>query len=423
MKHGKGRWAKQRDTYSNTYDGEYYMDKKQGYGEFKWASGNFYKGNYKNDLRNGFGEMCWTDGSIYKGNWVNGIQHGYGKMYFIDGTVNEGIFDHNVFQGPVNGQHSEIAEESYDDGTQEGVYDYEDKTSMNEDLAENYQKKIKPIMTKHKRIKSSKKRPKSKKNFDNTDEEIDDILDKVKAIQNIENEQSMLRKEDIDNRRRSRERERQNSNLKQKSGSRSKSKSKLKLHKRSSQYDSRASSQAKELENERITIEGSIDMTSEENEVYNYYNATPILPHVNRKRTSAKKGKKTIQPRPIRKNHSKQAVEPERKMYIISSSSKHHDQSSRDKSLSKRRLSNERMFSKKLFSDREKTIGGTNTLANHGLQNRRSRGGKMSKTGLKLQNMSDDDSKNNTTTVFPTIENSHLFHPNFGKFFHTQIFV
>lgn len=76
---------------------------KQGYGEFKWSSGNIYKGNYKNDLRNGYGEMYWTDGSIYKGNWVNGIQHGYGKMMFIDGTVNEGIFDHNVYQGPMGG--------------------------------------------------------------------------------------------------------------------------------------------------------------------------------------------------------------------------------------------------------------------------------------------------------------------------------
>ena len=88
------------------------MDEKQGYGEFKWSSGNVYRGAYKNDLRNGYGEMFWTDGSIYKGNWVNGIQHGLGKMLFIDGTVNEGIFEHNIFKGPNGNKNDEITEES-----------------------------------------------------------------------------------------------------------------------------------------------------------------------------------------------------------------------------------------------------------------------------------------------------------------------
>lgn len=49
------------------------MDKKQGYGEFQWISGNKYRGNYENDLREGYGEMYWVDGSIYKGYWHKGI--------------------------------------------------------------------------------------------------------------------------------------------------------------------------------------------------------------------------------------------------------------------------------------------------------------------------------------------------------------
>lgn len=73
------------------------MDKKHGYGVFKWSSGNVYKGNYKEDVRHGYGEMYWTDGSIYKGEWVKGIQHGFGEMIFPDGTKKVGIFDHNTF--------------------------------------------------------------------------------------------------------------------------------------------------------------------------------------------------------------------------------------------------------------------------------------------------------------------------------------
>eukprot|EP00826_Nyctotherus_ovalis_P065096 TRINITY_DN9560_c0_g1_i1.p1 TRINITY_DN9560_c0_g1~~TRINITY_DN9560_c0_g1_i1.p1 ORF type:complete len:260 (+),score=48.02 TRINITY_DN9560_c0_g1_i1:250-1029(+) len=81
------------------YEGQYYKDKKHGFGIFKWATGNIYRGQYKADEREGIGEMKWTDGSIYIGEWVAGIQHGYGRMYFPDGTVKEGLFDSNVHKG------------------------------------------------------------------------------------------------------------------------------------------------------------------------------------------------------------------------------------------------------------------------------------------------------------------------------------
>lgn len=49
------------------------MDKKSGYGEFRWASGNVYKGEYKDDMREGHGVMAWVDGSKYIGEWRRGI--------------------------------------------------------------------------------------------------------------------------------------------------------------------------------------------------------------------------------------------------------------------------------------------------------------------------------------------------------------
>ena len=81
------------------YEGEYDNDLKNGFGIFKWESGNKYIGHYTNDERDGIGKMIWTDGSYYIGEWKKGIQHGYGRMYFPDGTVKEGLFDKNVFKG------------------------------------------------------------------------------------------------------------------------------------------------------------------------------------------------------------------------------------------------------------------------------------------------------------------------------------
>ena len=85
----------------NQYEGSYENDLKNGFGVFKWSSGNVYKGRYLEDERHGYGEMYWTDGSVYKGMWYKGIQHGKGRMEFPDGKVKEGMFKNNIFQGPT----------------------------------------------------------------------------------------------------------------------------------------------------------------------------------------------------------------------------------------------------------------------------------------------------------------------------------
>ncbi|TNV72991.1 hypothetical protein FGO68_gene1833 [Halteria grandinella] len=45
--------------------------------------------------------MVWTDGTRYVGEWCHGIQHGKGQMVMADGTVKEGLFDCNVYKGPL----------------------------------------------------------------------------------------------------------------------------------------------------------------------------------------------------------------------------------------------------------------------------------------------------------------------------------
>lgn len=77
LKDGKGKWRKivnsTQQDYEIYYEGDYGDDKKNGYGEFQWSSGNKYKGYYIDDVRQGFGEMSWIDGSIYRGYWNKGI--------------------------------------------------------------------------------------------------------------------------------------------------------------------------------------------------------------------------------------------------------------------------------------------------------------------------------------------------------------
>ena len=65
MKHGQGKWrsSKSQIQNCNSYEGAYSDDKKNGYGVYKWASGNVYHGNYVDDERSGEGTMVWTDGS------------------------------------------------------------------------------------------------------------------------------------------------------------------------------------------------------------------------------------------------------------------------------------------------------------------------------------------------------------------------
>ncbi len=46
---------------------------KCGSGIQIWRSGNFYKGQFFNDKRQGYGEMYWVEGSYYKGMWDSGL--------------------------------------------------------------------------------------------------------------------------------------------------------------------------------------------------------------------------------------------------------------------------------------------------------------------------------------------------------------
>ena len=48
------------------------MDKKHGYGKYKWADGRQYEGYWLNGKQHGQGHYILKDGSVKIGEWVNG---------------------------------------------------------------------------------------------------------------------------------------------------------------------------------------------------------------------------------------------------------------------------------------------------------------------------------------------------------------
>jgi hypothetical protein len=45
--------------------------------------------------------MFWPDGSNYRGDWEMGVKHGFGEITLANGKVLIGIFNNDVFVGPV----------------------------------------------------------------------------------------------------------------------------------------------------------------------------------------------------------------------------------------------------------------------------------------------------------------------------------
>jgi len=71
---------------------------RNGYYEVQYSNGT-YKGNFVNDKRHGYGEYYWNTGDVYKGNWANDQKSGSGKMTWANGTYYDGQYQNDVFSG------------------------------------------------------------------------------------------------------------------------------------------------------------------------------------------------------------------------------------------------------------------------------------------------------------------------------------
>ena len=76
-RHGKGKWTRAEDKY--TYDGDWYMSKRNGYGEEEMPGKWRFSGEFYDNKRNGFGKLVCADGEFYEGGWQENKKHGKGK--------------------------------------------------------------------------------------------------------------------------------------------------------------------------------------------------------------------------------------------------------------------------------------------------------------------------------------------------------
>ena len=62
-------------------------------GIYSWKDGRKYEGEYSLDKKQGFGIYIWVDGRRYEGFWNNGKQNGKGKYVQVDKTEKMGIWE------------------------------------------------------------------------------------------------------------------------------------------------------------------------------------------------------------------------------------------------------------------------------------------------------------------------------------------
>lgn len=122
-KHGKGKLTFPSGSY---YEGNFVMNKKEGYGEYYYKIGNFfekYEGEWLNDMKNdakgkyyfenndqytggfvnnaieGYGICIYYNKSEYKGMWKNNQKNGKGELTYNNGDVYDGDFCQDKREG------------------------------------------------------------------------------------------------------------------------------------------------------------------------------------------------------------------------------------------------------------------------------------------------------------------------------------
>lgn len=80
-------------TVDETYFGEIYNNKQQGFGALLNDNNDFFSGYFEDNKKNGLGKMEFYDGSKYLGNFKNDIPYGYGVFYYFNGDRYIGEFD------------------------------------------------------------------------------------------------------------------------------------------------------------------------------------------------------------------------------------------------------------------------------------------------------------------------------------------
>jgi len=94
--HGQGRL-----TFLNgdMYEGNFEVDKRDGFGCYKWKDGRQYRGEFSDNKRHGQGTFLYPNDDIYEGAFVHGKREGYGRFVFHNGSVYEGEWKDGLYHG------------------------------------------------------------------------------------------------------------------------------------------------------------------------------------------------------------------------------------------------------------------------------------------------------------------------------------
>ena len=120
-RHGKGKWTRATDKY--TYDGDWYMSKRQGHGKEEMPGQWRFEGEFYDNKRNGYGKLIYADGEIYEGGWKDDKKHGWGKKTSAGGNRYEGEYFDGKYCGKgmyYNAARNETYEGEFRDGKLNG---------------------------------------------------------------------------------------------------------------------------------------------------------------------------------------------------------------------------------------------------------------------------------------------------------------
>jgi hypothetical protein len=96
LREGYGKYT----SASETYEGLWKNDQKDGNGEVEYVDGYKYKGQFKNNKFNGKGKLTGKDGSYYEGEFADNLFNGNG---YLEGS-NKHIYSGSFKNGKYNGK-------------------------------------------------------------------------------------------------------------------------------------------------------------------------------------------------------------------------------------------------------------------------------------------------------------------------------
>ena len=82
VKHGYGKMIipSSRQLIAESYEGDWFEDKMQGFGTYHYPDGSIYEGEWKDDKHHGKGILSFSNGTRYEGEWQQHWMQGPGQF-------------------------------------------------------------------------------------------------------------------------------------------------------------------------------------------------------------------------------------------------------------------------------------------------------------------------------------------------------